>query len=147
MKRDFIANRYALSRIMSGLVLTICIINICILPAIASADMSGTWKSTYMVGTQQRSLEAVVHQDGNFLTGYYTAILATGTKYSGIVHGVISGSDLKAYYVALKTEDEMSQPASVIFADLQVVDDKTMKGTLTVEDSTGFSGPVEAKKI
>lgn len=147
MIRDLLANRSGAMRILIGSVLVLCIASLCILPATASTDISGTWKSTYHVGPSERSIVGVVQQIGNYITGYYTTTLADGSTYPGIIHGVMSGDKVTAYYVALKTVDGKMQPASVIVTDLNIIDNDHMKGTLTVQDSTGFSGPVEGQRI
>ncbi len=109
----------------------------------SAADLTGTWTSTYSFGPVQEVMTANVQQVGGDLLGSYTVKPNTGNPYSGILFGRVEGSNVKVNYLSVK-----SSLVTITFADAQLVDQNTLKGTYYVQDSdmNAISGSYEAKR-
>jgi len=112
-------------------------------------DLSGTWESTYDLGTVSEVMTAKIQQDGDMLLGSYTVVPSDGEEYYGIVHGTVKGDRIEAYYVVVVEEGGKIIPFTVTLTESQIADDDTQEGTYTVlgGEMDGFSGPFEAKRI
>lgn len=108
-----------------------------------AADMTGTWTSKYQFGPVEEVMTAKIQQVGEDIIGSFTVNPSSGSPYSGILFGRVEGDNVKLNYLTVK-----SSQVTITFADAQLVDDNTAKGTYYVQDSdmNAINGTYEAKR-
>jgi len=118
--------------------------------ALSSADVTGTWESTYNFGSVEEIMIANVQQIGNNIIGSYSVDAgSSGDGYGGIIFGTIDGGKIRAYYLATMSADGGDLMTSITFTDGRLVNDDTIQGEFYYRDSDSSeqSGPYEAIRI
>jgi hypothetical protein len=118
--------------------------------ALSSAEVTGTWESTYNFGSFEETMIAEIQQIGNDIIGSYSVDAgSSGDDSRGIIFGTIDGGKIRAYYLATMSADGEDLITSITFTDGRLVNDDTIQGEFYYRDSDSSeqSGPYEAIKI
>ncbi len=135
---------------MLGLFLIIFISIGMIMPALANEDATGTWQSVYIFGPVKETMTANIQQVGEDLLGSFSVKQTpSGDQYSGILFGTVVGDRIKVYYLSVRGKEGTDPAVAITFADGQVADENTIKGTYYYQnsDSVSLSGPYEAIRM
>ena len=118
--------------------------------SLSNVDVTGTWQSSYSFGGVTETMTADIQQIGNNIIGSYSVdVNSTGEGYGGIIFGTVDGGKIKAFYLAIKSEDGRDPLTTISFTDGRVINDDNIKGEFYYRDSNSLqlSGPFEATRI
>lgn len=118
--------------------------------ALSNVDVSGTWESSYSVGSAEEFMTATIQQVGDNLIGSYSVEASpSGEEYGGIIFGTIDSGRIKAYYLAIKGADGGDPLTTITFTDARVTNDDLIQGVFYYQDSDSleFSEAYEANRV
>jgi hypothetical protein len=115
-----------------------------------SADVTGTWESTYSFGPVKEVMTAEIQQMGENLLGSFSVVQSpSGDRYSGIIFGTVSENKLKVYYMSVQDQEGADPLATITFTESVLIDKDTQRGEYYYRDGNqiSLSGSYEAYRI
>lgn len=115
-----------------------------------SADVTGTWESTYSFGPVKEVMTAEIQQTGENILGSFSVEQSpSGDRYSGVIFGTVNGNKLRVYYMSVRDQGEEDPLVSITFTESSLVDKNTQRGEYSYSDSNQviLSGTYEARRV
>lgn len=112
--------------------------------AASEVNLTGTWESVYQFGDVEQIMTADIVQIGDGIIGTFSvAYVGSDNGYTGDILGSVNGDIVRAFYIS---SGNGGPEQTVSFADGEIEDENTLKGTFYYQDSDmiALTGPYEA---